>query len=121
MRKLLYVFLLISGMGAFAQGMPSIYVTPSAGDKIEITASNSSSVAVLTDRIRFSLQKEERDRFIKFLDLHLGLMTEAGKLGLPNESTFITSYDATANIAIRSYLVVKDSVVYVSMHIVRLS
>ncbi len=118
MKKLLAVLFLVVGMGAaFAQGMPSVFITPTAGDKIEITASNACSIAVLTDRVRFSLQREERDRFATFLDLHLNLLTEASKLELTNDSTFITSFEATSYVSIRTSVTVREGVPYISMYI----
>jgi len=118
MKKILAVLFVIVGMGtAFAQGMPSVFITPIAGNKIEITASNAYSIAVLTDRARFSLQKEERDRFVTFLDLHINLLNEVSKLELPNDSTFITSFEASSNVSIRTSVSVKDGVPYISMYI----
>lgn len=118
MKKLLVILLIVLGVGAaFAQGMPSVFVTPSSGGKIEITASNAYSVAVLTDRVRFSLQREERDRFATFLDLHLNLLNEASKLELAGETTYITSFEATSNVSIRTSVAVREGVPYISMYI----
>lgn len=117
MRKSLIVLLMVLGMSAFAQSMPSIFVTPFTGDKIEVTAGNTWSVAILTDHARFSLQNAERDRFIKFLDLHIGLINDAAKLGLPNDSTSVASYEINPNLRISTSLIVKNPDMYIVMYI----
>ena len=117
MRKSLIALFMVLSMYAFAQNMPSVFITPYAGDKIEVTAGTTSSIAILTDHARFSLQGDDRDRFIKFLDLHIGLINDATKLGLFDNSTPVAWYRVSPNLTIQTSLVAKNSELYVSMYI----